>query len=197
MRLDGKRLALLAHIDRLNYLNRSTLPTETGAVTELQEITNLLKNNYGDAIMDMTELVMKAAKIFMNSKQSGDTGSRLDIGNLTAALSNLAGGSSGGGVDFGALLSKMDANGLGAVAQSWLGDGSNEAISTDQVSELFGANRVSEFASELGLSTEEATGGLSEALPHMVDQASSGGALLDSIGGISGAIGLAGKLFGR
>ncbi len=32
---------------------------------------------------------------------------------------------------------------------------------------------------------------------QMVDKASSGGSLLDSIGGISGAIGLASKLFGK
>ena len=31
----------------------------------------------------------------------------------------------------------------------------------------------------------------------VVDKASSGGSLLDSFGGVSGAIGLAGKLFGR
>jgi len=49
----------------------------------------------------------------------------------------------------------------------------------------------------LGLSTSEAAGGLSEALPQMVDNASSGGSLLDSFGGIEGVTGLAGKLFGK
>jgi uncharacterized protein YidB (DUF937 family) len=62
---------------------------------------------------------------------------------------------------------------------------------------MLGADKISEFASKLGLSNEEAAGGLSEALPQMVDKASSGGSLLDSIGGISGAVGLAGKLFGK
>ena len=47
------------------------------------------------------------------------------------------------------------------------------------------------------MSESEAVGGLQDAMPQMMDQASSGGSLLDSIGGISGAIGLAGKLFGR
>ena len=57
--------------------------------------------------------------------------------------------------------------------------------------------RFSGFASKLGLSQEEAAGGLSDALPQMVDKASSGGSLLDSIGGVSGALSMAGKLFGK
>ena len=49
----------------------------------------------------------------------------------------------------------------------------------------------------LRLSNEEAAGGLSEALPKIMDQGSSGGSLLDSIDGIEGALGLAGKIFGK
>jgi len=147
--------------------------------------------------MDMAELIMMGAKLFMNSQQSGEAGSRLDIGNLTSALANLSGGSSRRGFNFSALLSNMDSSGLGSIAQSWLGDGGNESISPSQVTGLFGADRISEFASQLGLSNEEAAGGLSEALPQLVDKASSGGSLLDSIGGVSGAIGLASKLFGK
>jgi uncharacterized protein YidB (DUF937 family) len=62
---------------------------------------------------------------------------------------------------------------------------------------MFGSSKISEFASTLGLSQEEAAGGLSDAIPQMVDKASSGGSLLDSVGGLSGALGMAGKLFGK
>ncbi len=147
--------------------------------------------------MDMGDLLKMGATMFINSQQSGDAGSNLDMGKLTSALSGLAGGSSGGGLDLGSLLANMDSGGLGDVAKSWLGDGGNAAISPDQVSNMFGADKVSDFASQLGLSQEEAAGGLSDALPQMVDKASSGGSLLDSIGGVSGAIGLASKLFGK
>ena len=68
---------------------------------------------------------------------------------------------------------------------------------TKVFSNMLGADKIADFASKLGLSNEEAAGGLSEALPQMVDKASSGGSLLDSIGGISGAVGLASKLFGK
>lgn len=147
--------------------------------------------------MDMVELLKMGAQMFINSKQSGDAGSGLDMNNLISAFSSLTGGGSSGGFDLGSLVSNMTAGGLGDIAQSWLGDGDNANVSPDQVTNMFGADKISEFASMLGLSNEEAAGGLSDALPHMVDKASSGGSLLDSIGGISGAIGLAGKLFGK
>ena len=148
--------------------------------------------------MDMANLLKMGATMFMNSKQSGDAGSNLDVGSLTSAFSELSGGdSTQGGFDMGSLLSKMDSSGLGNMAKSWLGDGNNEAILPENISSMFGADKISEFASKLGLSDEEAAGGLSEALPQMVDKASSGGSLLDSIGGIQGAIGVASKLFGN
>lgn len=147
--------------------------------------------------MDIVNLLKMGAQMFINSKQSGEAGSGLDMGNLISAFSSLTGGGGKAGFDLSSLLSNMTAGGLGDIAQSWLGDGDNATVSSDQVTNMFGADKISEFASKLGLSNEEAAGGLSDALPHMVDKASSGGSLLDSIGGLSGAIGLAGKLFGK
>ena len=148
--------------------------------------------------MDMIELLKTGAATFINSNKSGNAGSGLDIGTLMSAFSGLAGGGgSNAGIDLGSLISKMDTGGLGAIAKSWLGDGNNESISPDQINTMFGADKISEFASTLGLSKEEAAGGLSDALPQMVDKASSGGSLLDSMGGISGVLGMAGKLFGK
>ncbi|WP_372682463.1 YidB family protein [Desulfosarcina sp.] len=148
--------------------------------------------------MDMANLLKMGATAFINSEKSGDAGSGLDMSSLISALSSLAGGGRGiGGFDLGSLLSKMDTGGLGGIAKSWLGDGSNQAISPDQITSMLGADKISGFASRLGLSEEEAAGGLSDALPQMVDKASSGGSLLDSIGGLSGAMGMAGKLFGK
>ena len=64
--------------------------------------------------MDMVQLLKMGATIFMNSRQSGDAGSGLDIGSLTSALSGLTGGSrSSGGFDLGSLGSKMNSGGLG------------------------------------------------------------------------------------
>ncbi len=149
--------------------------------------------------MDMGDLLKMGATAFIQSKLSGNAGSGLDSSMLTSALGSLLGGSSSnsGGLDLGSLLSNMDSGGLGGIAKSWLGDGENESISPDAISNMFGADKLSEFASQLGLSQEEAAGGLADALPQLVDNASQGGSLLDSIGGISGAMDMASKIFGR
>lgn len=144
--------------------------------------------------MNMDELLQLGAKVFSESNLSGDAGSNLDLGSIVSALTNLTGGE---GFDLGSIMSNLDAGGLGEIAASWLGDGGNQGISPDQIANVLGQDKIADFASQLGLSTEEAAGGLSEALPQIMDKGSSGGSLLDSIGGIEGAIGLAGKLFGR
>ena len=147
--------------------------------------------------MDMGSLLKMGASAFINSKMSGNAGSGLDSNLLTNALSSLTGDSAEGGLDIGSLLGKMQSGGMAEMAASFLGDGENAEMEDSHVTELFGADKISNFASELGLSEEEAIGGLRESLPQMMDQASSGGSLLDSIGGISGAMNLAGKLFGK
>lgn len=149
--------------------------------------------------MDMSDLLKMGANAFIKSKLSGDAGSGLDLGSLTSALSGLTGGGDDneeGGFDIGSLLGKMQGGGMAEIAQSWLGDGDNAPVEQNQITEMFGADKISEFASKLGLSEEEAVGGLQDALPQIVDKASSGGSILDSIGGIGGALKMAGKLFG-
>ncbi len=145
--------------------------------------------------MNMNELLQMGATMFSKSNLSGDAGSNLDLSSLTSALSGLTGGNEG--FDLGALLGNLDTGGLGDMAKSWLGDGDNAGISPEQINNTIGFDKIAEFASKLGISTEEATGGLSEALPQMVDKASSGGSLLDSIGGVEGVLGFASKLFGK
>ena len=146
--------------------------------------------------MDIASLLKIGAEAFINSNKSGQAGSGLDIGNVLPALSGLLGGGDGG-LDLSSLISKFSSAGLGTLVDSWLGDGANESISANQILDMFGSGKIADFASSLGLSQEEAAGGLSDAIPRMIDKASSGGSLLDSIGGLSGALGMAGKLFGN
>jgi len=144
--------------------------------------------------MNLNELLNMGASIFKESPLSGDAGSNLDVESIMAALSGLIG--EGNSLNIPDLIQKFQDGGLQQLASSWLGDGENLSISPDQITNIFGADKLSEFASTLGMSQTEATGGLSEALPAMIDKASSGGSLLDSIGGVEGAIGFAKKLFG-
>ena len=152
--------------------------------------------------MDIGDILKTGAMTFIGSKGSGDAGSGLDIGKVVSALGILGGGEAeagdGGsqtGLNIGSLVGKLTAGGLGGVVESWLGDGKNEDMSEEQVTSAMGSDTISKFASILGISDQEAAGGLKDALPGIVDQSSRGGSLLDSIGGAEGIAKLAGGLF--
>jgi len=143
--------------------------------------------------MDLNDLLQMGAKVFRDSNLSGTAGSNLDIGDIASALSGLTGSS--GGFDLNSLIDNLGASGLGDVAKSWLGNGANQAISPEQIGNAVGSDQLSDFASKLGISFAEASGGLADALPQMVDKASPDGSLLEAFGGVEGVIGLASKLF--
>ncbi len=122
---------------------------------------------------------------------SENLGMEVDKENLSQALTNLLGDGQGN-IDLAGLANKMASSGnLGDILNSWLGDGANSPISADTITELLGQNQVSDFASKIGASTGEAAGGLADALPQLMDKASSGGSLLDSVGGLDGLMGAA------
>ena len=95
--------------------------------------------------------------------------------------------------DLGSLISGFQEKGLGNVAESWLGDGENAPVSAEQLKDVLGAEKITQAAAELGTDEGSLLSGLQDALPQMVDKASSGGSLLESVGGIGGLAGMAKK----
>jgi uncharacterized protein YidB (DUF937 family) len=122
-------------------------------------------------------------------------GNQAGAGNeaISAVLKKLIG--NGNDLDITGLLAGLQSGGLASLASSWLGDGANEAISPDQLKSVLGNDKVAAAASELGTDEQTLLGGLSDALPQMIDKASSGGSLLDSVGGLGGAMDMAKKFF--
>ncbi len=130
---------------------------------------------------------------------SDDATTGLDVGDIANALGGLLGNSEGG-LDLGALVGDLSQNGLGEIVGSWLGNGENAPISMEQITDLLGSEKVAEFASQLGLSEESAAGALADALPQVVDQATSGEnsiveEMLAQVGGAQGAMNMLGKMF--
>jgi len=117
----------------------------------------------------------------------------IDTQSVVNVLARLIG--NGEELDIGSLVSMMQSGGLSNIASSWLGDGGNESISTSQILDVLGGESVSTAANELGTEKESLLSALSEAIPAMVDASSSGGALLDAVGGVGGALGMVNKLF--
>lgn len=118
-------------------------------------------------------------------------GQQGDGQDLAAALSSLLGDGQGG-FDLQGLASKMLGNGdLGDIVSSWLGDGDNSPISADTILGLLGDNQIADFAAKIGTDSQTAAASLAEVLPQMMDKSSSGGNLLDSLGGMDGLLGAA------
>lgn len=144
--------------------------------------------------MNMENLLKLGAQAFMNKLGSGGD-NQLQLASVVSALSGLLGNK--GQLDLSGLLSNLDGSGLANLAQSWLGDGANASVSADQIMQLFSRDKLGAFARQLGLGQDQAVSGLQDAIPAIMDNASSGGKLLDSLGGASGLMGMAASLFGR
>jgi uncharacterized protein YidB (DUF937 family) len=148
--------------------------------------------------MDFSELLKMGAEAIQGNSDDATTG--LNTDSISDALGKLLGGGTDGGIDLSSIVSNLSENGLGSVVGSWLGSGENEPISMDSITDLLGMDKVSEFASSLGLSEESAKGALADALPNVVDKATSGeGSILDTmleqVGGADGAMNMLNKMF--
>ena len=149
--------------------------------------------------MDLTELLKMGASVIQGNSDDATTG--LDVDAISNALGGLLGGGADGGIDLSSIVTSMtQGEGLSEIVGSWLGNGENMPISLDSITDLLGSDKISEFASSLGLSEESAKGALADALPNVVDQATSGGdsildTMLDQVGGAEGAMNMLGKMF--
>lgn len=117
----------------------------------------------------------------------------VDNAQVGGIMDKLIGG--GDKMDVAGLLGNLKDQGLGDITDSWLGDGPNQSISADQLKSAIGAEEITQAAAQLGTDENSLLGGLQAALPQLVDKASSGGSLLDSVGGLGGLTGMAKKFF--
>jgi uncharacterized protein YidB (DUF937 family) len=75
----------------------------------------------------------------------------------------------------GGLANSFNQAGLGNLVSSWIGTGQNLPISPSQLTQVVGHSQMSQMASQLGVSTDQAGGMLAQLLPHVVDHLTPGG----------------------
>lgn len=143
------------------------------------------------------DLLKVGASMIQGNSDDATTG--LDIDDIAKALDGLVGNGQGG-LNLVTFVSGLSGNGLGEIVGSWLGNGENKVISTEQITTLLSADKITAFASELGLSQESASSALAEAVPQIVDKATAGeGSIMDEMlaqaGGPQGAMEMLGKMF--
>ncbi len=148
--------------------------------------------------MELSDIVSMGTDLFNN--KLGDTAEGIDNSAIQDALSGLLSNEEGG-FDLSNIMSSLSGDsegGLASVVSSWIGGGENEAIDGSALTNLLGSDAIASFADKLGIDTDTALSGLTDALPNMVDKATpEGSSLLDSVGGLDGLMGMAGKLFGK
>ena len=69
----------------------------------------------------------------------------------------------------GNVIAQFEQKGLGAQASSWVGTGTNQAISADQLSSVFGPGALGQIASQLGMDQGQASHAMAQLLPEVVN----------------------------
>ncbi len=116
--------------------------------------------------MDVNQILQNSAETIQ--KSSDEATSNLDTKSIVDALEKLL-SSENGGFDIGNIISKVQDGNWSDIIGSWLGNGENKPISADSISDLFNSEKISEFASSLGISEESAKKALSEVMPQFMD----------------------------
>jgi len=68
------------------------------------------------------------------------------------------------------IISKFQNGGMGAQVGSWVGTGANTPITGSQLQEVLGSGSIGEIAQQLGLSHGDASSGLAQVMPQIIDK---------------------------
>src|SRR6266536_3024298 len=68
------------------------------------------------------------------------------------------------------IISKFQHGGLADHVGSWVGAGANMPISGGQLQEILGSGSIGQIAQQLGLSHGDASSGLAQVLPQIIDK---------------------------
>jgi len=148
--------------------------------------------------MDFSDLLKMGASLIQNNDDEATT--NIDTDKISEALGSLFNSGEEGGFDLSSIISNLSNGNLMEVVSSWIGSGENEPIDAESVTDLVGMDKVEEFANKLGIDIQSAKQALADALPAVVDKATSedeslASNLLEKVGGLDGLMDLANKFF--
>jgi uncharacterized protein YidB (DUF937 family) len=98
------------------------------------------------------------------------------------------------------LIQQFREKGVGDIVSSWVSNGQNLPISSDQLSSVLGSGPLAQIAEKAGITPDQASSALSQILPHVVNHATpdgappEGGAL--NMSSVLGSLGSLAGLFG-
>jgi len=100
------------------------------------------------------------------------------LGDILGQVLGGAGGGQAGGL--GGLLAQLQRAGFGEQADSWVSRGANKPISPDAITQVFGRDGLEQVSRRAGLSPDDASRGLSELLPEVIDRMTPDGDVPDA-----------------
>lgn len=114
------------------------------------------------------------AMLAQGGSGSGGSGAGGGLGGmLGGALGGGAGGAgaaAGGLGGLGGLVEQFARNGMGDIANSWVGGGQNLPVSPDQLGKALGGDTIGNLSRQLGMNQGDLLGQLSQLLPQVVDK---------------------------
>lgn len=125
-----------------------------------------------------------------NAMKKGDAGGGKALGET---LMQMVSNPNSGGVT--GLLKSFQDSGMKEQIASWVGNGSNLPISTDQIKKVFDSVQLGQIASKLGMTENETAGGLADILPKLIDKLTPNGEMPEGDMLSKGLGMLKGKLF--
>lgn len=75
------------------------------------------------------------------------------------------------------IVAQLEQQGLGGTVRSWVGTGTNQPITADQIHQAFGSDTVNLLAAKVGLTPQDLAAKLSAILPQAIDKLTPGGAV--------------------
>jgi uncharacterized protein YidB (DUF937 family) len=100
-------------------------------------------------------------------------------GGLGDILGQVLGGSTGGAGALGQILEQFQRAGFGEQARSWVSTGRNQPIEPSALEQVFGRGGLAEIARQAGVSERDASAGLAQLMPEVVDRMTPAGELPD------------------
>jgi uncharacterized protein YidB (DUF937 family) len=99
-------------------------------------------------------------------------------GNALSAIMDFLNSPQVGGI--AGLQRMFEEKGLGGIVSSWIGNGANQAVSTDQLQQVLHSGALQAAAQKSGLDAGQLTGMMSQLLPHLVDKLTPHGEIPES-----------------
>jgi uncharacterized protein YidB (DUF937 family) len=111
--------------------------------------------------------------------ESFGEGNLIDLGKLVSSVTGKASGENstvtkllgmvGGQEGLNNLVSQLQSGGLGQKVQSWIGKGSNQPVSGQEIGSALGQDKVEQLSKQTGMSQSQVTDDLAQQLPHVID----------------------------